>query len=289
MAKPLIAAAPEMGHNAPRPRLELLAEDARKGLARVAKGEDEAIEGWLIYGAALNQGRDQFPVGDNARFSEWVSNSQLAIWPDGSPIGMDERAAAMWAAEDRERFEALRRAHPRVRTVRGIHAKWKEIEAEREQAAAREAAECARREAEQRAQEEAYARQREHEARTEAERREARERAEQAAKARREAENDASEAETRVRPDSSELREALHGAVADARRAPSNRNPLYRADAARDAVIEFTGNCRRVAEVQGLEALAAFDGADAFRTQMMAEARAAARVLARFLEMAGDE
>jgi len=90
-------------------------------------------------------------------------------------------------------------------------------------------------------------------------------------------------------PTRAALRREVMEAARGAGRQPSNRNPLYRADAARDAVIEFTGNCRRVAEVQGLEALAGFDGADAFRAQMMAEARAAARVLARFLEMAGDE
>lgn len=91
MAPPLTAPAPEMGHNAPRPRLDLLAEDARTGLARVARGEAEAIEGWLIYGAALNEGRALFPSDE--QFGQWVVSSKL----DGTHDG--ERQAAMWAAE----------------------------------------------------------------------------------------------------------------------------------------------------------------------------------------------
>jgi hypothetical protein len=39
-----------------------------------------------------------FPRGITSVFSEWVSKSQLATWEDGTPIGMDERAAATWAA-----------------------------------------------------------------------------------------------------------------------------------------------------------------------------------------------
>jgi hypothetical protein len=34
----------------------------------------------------------------------------------------------MWAARDRATFEEMRTAHPRVRTVRGLHAKWREAE-----------------------------------------------------------------------------------------------------------------------------------------------------------------
>jgi len=142
MAKPLIAAAPEMGHNAPRPRLDLLAEDARKGLARVAKGEAEAIAGWLIYGAALNEGRALFPKGDNARFSDWLSSSQLAN------CSKDDRAAAMWAAGDRATFDEMRTAHPRVRTVRGLHAKWREAENARKAEESRRVNAAARRRAE---------------------------------------------------------------------------------------------------------------------------------------------
>ena len=77
------------------------------------------------YGAALNEGRALFPVGDNSRFSEWLANGNLpfeveeheraaAMWaaafgewvdmcqldtyPDGTEIDRHDRAAAMWAA-----------------------------------------------------------------------------------------------------------------------------------------------------------------------------------------------
>ena len=42
---------------------------------RVAKGETDAVEGWLAYGAALNEGRAIFP-GDQ-EFGEWVRSSNL--------------------------------------------------------------------------------------------------------------------------------------------------------------------------------------------------------------------
>ncbi|WP_090739548.1 hypothetical protein [Paracoccus tibetensis] len=39
-----------------------------------------------------------------------------------------DQQAAMWAAADEAAFEETRRLHPRVRTVRGLHAKWKEAQ-----------------------------------------------------------------------------------------------------------------------------------------------------------------
>jgi len=60
-----------------------------------------------------------FPKGDNKRFSEWVAKAKLAI------VHPKERKAAMWAAEFPEDFESTRKAFPNVRTVRGLHAKFK--------------------------------------------------------------------------------------------------------------------------------------------------------------------
>jgi len=94
-------------------------QKARKGLSMVAAGEDKTMEGWLIYGAALNEGREMFPSDE--QFGQWVRDQQLAghhVWED--------RAAAMWAAGNPEDFKATRKANPRVRTVRGLHAKLKE-------------------------------------------------------------------------------------------------------------------------------------------------------------------
>lgn len=118
---------PTMGHNEAAVRLAALAGDAQVALDRVARGEAEALDGWLAYGAALNEGRALFP-GDR-EFGEWLRSANLA-----EGVHDHERAAAMWAAANADQF-AEARAAGSARTVRGIHAKWKEIEAERERAA----------------------------------------------------------------------------------------------------------------------------------------------------------
>lgn len=153
--------APAFGHNEVTVRLGILANDAQIALERVAKGEGDTLEGWLAYGAALNEGRALFPVGDNERFSAWIANTNLVF-----EVRPEERAAAMWAAGNPEQFEEARAAG-NARTVRGIHAKWNEINAERAAAAARAAAEEARKEAEAKAKAEQEARRKEQEAKDE--------------------------------------------------------------------------------------------------------------------------
>ena len=113
-----------MGHNEVTARLGLLAEDARKGLERVSSGEADAIEGWLSYGHALNEGRS-LHAGDR-EFGEWLRSSKLE-----EGIHPAEQSAAMWAAANPDDFKAAQEAG-NARTVRGIHAKWGEINAERE-------------------------------------------------------------------------------------------------------------------------------------------------------------
>jgi hypothetical protein len=100
-----------------------LAERARGGLRKVASGEDKTIDGWLEYGAALNEGRRMFPEGDNVRFSAWVATCNLQF-----EVLANDRAAAMWAARHRADFTDTKMFHPNVRTVRGLHEKWKEAE-----------------------------------------------------------------------------------------------------------------------------------------------------------------
>jgi hypothetical protein len=114
------------GHNEKSFRLDELAEQAKRGLNRIAAAEASAIEGWLTYGAALNEGRSLFP-GDR-EFGEWVALSQL------DTADRMDRAAAMWGAANLDQLEDMRNQFPLVRTIRGLHAKWKEIEAERERA-----------------------------------------------------------------------------------------------------------------------------------------------------------
>ena len=118
------------GHNEATVRLAALAGDAQIALDRVAYGEAEAIEGWLAYGAALNEGRALFP-GDR-EFGQWIESSVLSQVAT-QEVTRDERAAAMWAAGNRDQFDEARAAG-KARTVRGIHDKWKQIEVDRERA-----------------------------------------------------------------------------------------------------------------------------------------------------------
>lgn len=119
------------GHNEAAVRLAALAGDAQIALDCVARGEAEAIDGWLAYGAALNEGRALFP-GDK-EFGRWVSENVLGQVAQGE-VEPKEQQAAMWAAANRDQFDEARAAG-KARTVRGIHAKWKEIEAAREKEA----------------------------------------------------------------------------------------------------------------------------------------------------------
>jgi len=81
-----------MGHNEATARLGLLAEDARKGLERVANGEADTIEGWLAYGHALNEGRALFPSDE--QFGQWVAENGLSQLGTHE-VKRDERAAAI--------------------------------------------------------------------------------------------------------------------------------------------------------------------------------------------------
>lgn len=97
------------------------AEEARRGLRMVEAGEEKTMEGWLIYGAALNEGRKLYPKGDNERFGIWMDEQGLRAFPTRKlRLGDDDRAAAMWAAGNPEQFQETHKAHPRVRTIRGL-------------------------------------------------------------------------------------------------------------------------------------------------------------------------
>ena len=131
------------GHNEHIVRLGMLADTAQRALERVASGETDTIEGWLAYGAALNEGRGLFP-GDR-EFGQWVS--QNVLYQVGSAIRPEDQIAAMWAAGYQDDFDTARAAG-NARTVRGIHAKWLELDAERKAAEDRERARVAREHAE---------------------------------------------------------------------------------------------------------------------------------------------
>ena len=79
-----------------------LADTAQRALERVASGETDTIEGWLAYGAALNEGRGLFPSDE--QFGEWLVTNNLSVANDA------ERAAAMWAAANQDDFDTARAA-----------------------------------------------------------------------------------------------------------------------------------------------------------------------------------
>ena len=153
-----------IGHNETAVRLAALAGDAQIALDKVARGEADAIEGWLAYGAALNEGRalhtSENGVEDDRGFGGWLRDNDLCHLGTDE-VDRHERAAAMWAAANADQL-AEAKANSKARTLRGWHDQWKKVEQEREaarQKAEREAekkrldeeAATARREAEEKA------------------------------------------------------------------------------------------------------------------------------------------
>lgn len=132
-----------MGHNETAVRLAGLAGDAQIALDKVARGEADAIEGWLAYGAALNEGRALFPSDE--QFGQWAR--EIGVCQLGThEVDRHERAAAMWAAANADQL-AEAKANSKARTLRGWHDQWKKIEAEREAEARKAEQEAARKEA----------------------------------------------------------------------------------------------------------------------------------------------
>jgi hypothetical protein len=60
--------------------------------------QNRTMKGWVIYGAALNEGRGLFK--SNNLFHDWLVSQQLAGTEDM------ERLAAMWAAGNPEEYRA---------------------------------------------------------------------------------------------------------------------------------------------------------------------------------------
>lgn len=125
------------GHNETAVRLSILVDNAKSALDRVANGETTAVDGWMEYGAAMNEGRALHK--SDKLFGKWIQENQLdqLLMRNsytgnlaGVAVEDHERKAAMWAAANAEQFEEALAAG-NARTVRGIHAQWKKIEAER--------------------------------------------------------------------------------------------------------------------------------------------------------------
>lgn len=253
----------QYGHNETAVRLAALAGDAQVALDRVARGEADAIEGWLAYGAALNEGRALF-AGDT-EFGKWVADNSLRQL-GGAEIHDHERAAAMWAAANADQL-AEAQAACKARTLRGWHDQWKKIEQEREAArkkAEREAEEArkreaARQEAEAQAKAEQEARQAAATAKTEGERKEAEAKAEQAATAKAEAEKIVAKAEAEPveQAEDPEVAKARKALAALTRTGLEDEVIGLRADLA-DAKKKIRELKAEIARLKGLNA--AFDG-----------------------------
>lgn len=199
------------GHNENAVRLSMLADEAKQGLERVTQGEENSIGGWLAVGFALNEARAIYSADRD--FGDWLRSANLS-----DRMHDHDRLAAMWAAANADQFEEARqRGNPR--TIRGIHAKCKEIEVEREKAAhdeamriraeedrkaATERAEAAKAEAEKKAAIEAEAKHALETASDDAERQEAEARAAEAAQEREKAEQEATEAVASIPADDPE-------------------------------------------------------------------------------------
>lgn len=248
------------GHNEAAVRLAALAGDAQVALDRVARGEADAIDGWLAYGAALNEGRALF--AEDRAFGQWIAeslSSNLEVHPA-------EQSAAMWAAANADQL-AEAKAACKARTLRGWHDQWKKIEQEREAArkkAEREAEEArkreaARQEAEAQAKAEQEARQAAATAKTEGERKEAEAKAEQAATAKAEAEKIVAKAEAEPveQAEDPEVAKARKALAALTRTGLEDEVIGLRADLA-DAKKKIRELKAEIARLKGLNA--AFDG-----------------------------
>lgn len=102
------------------------------------KKEDEQEPILLDLGASLFEGKKftEDPncgvKGDNpdARFNAWVSDNFPNL---SNTFDEQERASLIWSAEHREDYWDIKERHPRVRTIRGRHAKWKEEQKSKEE------------------------------------------------------------------------------------------------------------------------------------------------------------
>ena len=126
-------ATPSTGHNSRQLELDKIVAEAVRGLKAVSEGEAETIIGWLIYGKALNDGRKLFPEDDDYNFGKWKQANVYSNLEESFALHPADEAAAMWAAENTDLMYKIMEDHPRIKTVRGAHAKHKAILAAEEE------------------------------------------------------------------------------------------------------------------------------------------------------------
>ena len=122
---------PSTGHNSRQLEVDRIVAEAVRGLKVVEEGEAKVIEGWLIYGKSLSKAKAFTSDPDcgvegnnpNERFGNFVSSKLEGTHPA-------DFSAAIWAAENTDLMYKIMEDHPRIKTVRGAHAKHKAIVAE---------------------------------------------------------------------------------------------------------------------------------------------------------------
>ena len=126
-------ATPSTGHNSRQLELDKIVAEAVRGLKAVSEGEAETIIGWLIYGKALNDGRKLFPEDDDYNFGKWKQANVYSNLEESFALHPADEAAAMWAADNTDLMYEIMEENPRIKTVRGAHAKHKAILAAEEE------------------------------------------------------------------------------------------------------------------------------------------------------------
>jgi len=88
------------------------ADGAAKAWLKIRGAEEDTIDGWLAYGAALNQARDL--CGSDTEFEKWIVDNGLR-GVGKRKVTREERTAAMWAAREPEQFDTARAEFERGR------------------------------------------------------------------------------------------------------------------------------------------------------------------------------
>jgi hypothetical protein len=112
--------------------LDQIADQIATEISVIEKAEGDIMSHWVTIGRLLLQGKTltadpgcefKGPNAD-ARFAAWKSDTGVSSKLEYTH-GADE-AAAIWAAIEPDQYAAMRTLHPKVRTVRGLHQKWKD-------------------------------------------------------------------------------------------------------------------------------------------------------------------
>ena len=127
-------AVPSVGHNSRQLEVDKIVAEAVRGLKVVEEGESRTVEGWLIYGKSLSKAKAFTSDPDcgvegnnpNERFGNFVSSKLEGTHPA-------DFSAAIWAADNTDLMHKIMEDHPRIKTVRGAHAKHKAILAAEEE------------------------------------------------------------------------------------------------------------------------------------------------------------